>query len=116
MTAAAELVRETAGGHSLEGAGMLFVITALDRPGAIEHRLTVRPAHLDYLKRRASEIKVGGPLLGDDGQPVGSLLVVEAVDRAAAEAFAADDPYRQEGVFETVEIRPWRAALGAWAG
>ena len=25
------------------------------------------------------------------------------------------DPYATEGVFEKVEIRPWRAALGTWA-
>jgi uncharacterized protein len=44
------------------------------------------------------------------------LLIIEADDRVAAEAFAAGDPYRREGVFERVEIRPWRAALGSWSG
>ena len=92
---------------------MLFVITAFDRPGALELRLQVRPAHLDYLKGKAAQIKVGGPLLNANDQPIGSLLIIEADDRAAAEAFAAGDPYR-EGVFERVEIRPWRAALGSW--
>ena len=48
-------------------------------------------------------------------QPIGSLLIIEADDRNAAEAFADADPYRKEGVFERVEIRAWRAALGAWA-
>jgi hypothetical protein len=95
---------------------MLFVITAFDRPGALERRLQVRPAHLAYLAGQTGRIKVGGPLLGDDDQPIGSLLIIEADDRAAAEAFAAADPYRTEGVFERVEVRPWRAALGAWAG
>ena len=94
---------------------MLFVITALDRPGALEQRTRVRPAHLDYLKSRSAQIRVGGPLLDDGGQPMGSLLVIEAADRNAAEAFAAGDPYSKEGVFEKVEIRPWRAALGDWA-
>ena len=42
---------------------MLFVITAFDRPGALERRMQVRPAHLEYLKSRAAGIKVGGPLL-----------------------------------------------------
>jgi uncharacterized protein len=95
---------------------MLFVITAFDRPGALELRLQVRPAHLDYLKGKAAQIKVGGALLNDNDQPMGSLLIIEADDRAAAEAFAAGDPYRGEGVFERVEIRPWRAALGSWIG
>ena len=93
---------------------MLFVITAFDRPGALELRLKVRPAHFAYLEERTTQIKVGGPLLNENDQPRGSLLIIEAVDRAAAEAFAAGDPYRTEGVFEKVEIRPWRAAVGGW--
>jgi uncharacterized protein YciI len=95
---------------------MLFVITAFDRPGALELRLKVRPAHLEYLEGRITQIRVGGPLLNQNDQPMGSLLIIEAADRAAAEAFAAGDPYAKEGVFEKVEIRPWRAALGDWAG
>jgi uncharacterized protein YciI len=94
---------------------MLFVITAFDRPGALELRMQVRPAHLDYLKGQSARIKVGGPLLNDQEQPVGSLLIIEAEDRSAAEAFADGDPYRRQGVFERIEIRAWRAALGAWA-
>ena len=94
---------------------MLFVITAFDRPGALERRLQVRPAHLEYLQGEAARIKVGGPLLSEDGQPIGSLLIIEADVRNAAEAFADAGPYRRQDVFERVEIRPWRPALGAWA-
>jgi uncharacterized protein len=93
---------------------MLFVVTAFDWPGALDLRMKVRPAHLEYLESRATQIRVGGPLLDQDDQPMGSLLIIEAADRAAAEAFAAGDPYGKEGVFEKVEIRPWRAALGDW--
>jgi uncharacterized protein YciI len=93
---------------------MLFVITAFDRPGALDLRMKVRPAHLEYLESRATQIRVGGPLLDRDDQPMGSLLIIEAADRAAAEAFAAGDPHGKQGVFEKVEIRPWRAALGDW--
>jgi uncharacterized protein YciI len=94
---------------------VLFVITAFDRPGALELRLQVRPTHLDYLNGKMAQIRVAGPLLDEDEQPIGSLLIIEADDRVAAEAFAAGDPYRREGVFERVEIRPWRAALGSWS-
>lgn len=95
---------------------MLFVITAFDRPGALELRMKVRPEHLSYLEDRATQVRIGGPLLNENDQPMGSLLIIEAADRAAAEAFAAADPYRKEGVFEKVEIRPWRAAVGGWIG
>jgi uncharacterized protein len=95
---------------------MLFVVSAFDRPGAGELRAKVRPAHLDYLKGRIGQIRAGGAFLDTNEQPVGSMLIIEAEDQAAAEAFTAGDPFRLEGVFERVEVRPWRAALGSWVG
>ena len=43
----------------------------------------------------------------------GSIVVVEAGDLAAAKALFAADPYAAAGLFETVEIRPWRWVVGA---
>ena len=93
---------------------MLFVVTAFDRPGASDDRTRHRPAHLDYLKGKAGQIRAGGALLNQNDQPMGSMLIIEAADQAAAEAFAEGDPFNREGVFERVEIRPWRAVLGTW--
>ena len=91
---------------------MLFVIYAKDKPG--DARMTHRAAHLDYLKTQGAMVKTAGPLLGPDGQTmIGSMLVVEAADRAAAERFAAGDPFARNGVFASVEIHPWRASLGS---
>ena len=55
-------------------------------------------------------------MLDSDEQTIGSMLIVEAADRVAAEALFAGDPFRTEGVFERVEVRPWRAVLGSWIG
>ena len=93
---------------------MLFVVTAFDRPGAGPLRTRHRPAHLDYLKGKASQIRAGGALLDPEDQPIGSMMIIEAADQAAAEALVAGDPFRREGVFERVEVRPWRAVLGTW--
>ena len=95
---------------------MLFVITAFDRPGAGELRIKSRPAHLEYLKGKIGQIRAGGAFLDGSGQPIGSMLIIEAGDQAAADAFAAGDPFKRDGVFERVEVRPWRAALGSWVG
>jgi len=95
---------------------MLFVVSAFDRPGAGELRAKVRPAHLDYLKGKIGQIRAGGAFLDANEQPVGSMLIIEAEGQAEAEAFTAGDPYRLEGVFERVEVRLWRAALGSWIG
>jgi uncharacterized protein YciI len=50
-------------------------------------------------------------VLDPAGNPCGSMLVVEAADRAEAEAFAAADPYAKAGLFESVVIRPFRAVF-----
>ncbi|WGF88843.1 YciI family protein [Marinivivus vitaminiproducens] len=93
---------------------MLFAIICLDKPGALDTRLAVRPEHLEYLKSFGDKLKMGGAFLGEDGQPQGSLLVFEAEDKAEAQAFADGDPFAKAGVFEQTTIRPWRAAVGSW--
>ena len=90
---------------------MLFAISCTDKPGALELRLATRPAHIEHLKAEAGRILLGGPVLDAAGNPCGSLLVVEAADRAAAEAFAAADPYAKAGLFESVAIRPYRVVF-----
>ncbi|MDP2087019.1 MAG: YciI family protein [Gemmobacter sp.] len=89
---------------------MLFALTCLDKPGALPIRLENRPAHLEYLNG-SGKVAFGGPFI-EAGQPIGSLLVIEAADRAEAEAFAAADPYARAGLFESVTIREWRKVIG----
>ncbi|HYD30761.1 MAG TPA: YciI family protein [Azospirillaceae bacterium] len=88
---------------------MLFSFYCADKPGHAEVRTANRAAHLAFLERHAERLFAAGPLLSDDGQSmVGSILIVECDDRAAADAFAVEDPYAQAGLFESVTIRPWR--------
>ena len=89
---------------------MHFVIHAIDRSDAGSLREHTRPTHLDYLG--GFDVVFGGPMLDDDGAMCGSLIVVQAEDRAAAEAFAAGDPYALAGLFETVSITAMRPVLG----
>jgi len=91
---------------------MLFIIRCIDRPGALETRLKVRPQHLDYLTAAGKTVMFAGPVLADDGQTIrGSLIIADVKDRAAAEAFAKGDPYNKAGVFANVEISPTRAVF-----
>ncbi len=94
---------------------MIFALICKDKPGGLEVRLANRPAHLDYLTalNAAGKLKFAGPLLDDEGRPVGSLVAVEAGDRAGAEAIAAGDPYARAGLFESVEIHPWNWVFNA---
>ncbi|PXA92799.1 hypothetical protein DMC25_02815 [Caulobacter sp. D4A] len=91
----------------------LYAIVCKDKPGALETRLAVRPKHLDYLNA-STGLKAAGALLDDDGNPIGSIIVVEVEDKAAAQAQADNDPFTAAGVFESVEVRPWRLAIGSF--
>ena len=91
---------------------MLYVFYCLDKPDHGAVRLDNRAAHLAYLDRHGDRIAFAGPLLSDDGGGmVGSLLVVDCADRAAAEAFRDGDPYRAAGLFGSVTVTPVRKVL-----
>jgi hypothetical protein len=91
-----------------------FVIECRDKPGHAALRAATRQAHLDYLKGFAARIVAAGPFLSADGAAMtGSLLIVGFEDLAAAEAFAAEDPYRKAGLFASVRITPWRKVYPA---
>ena len=91
---------------------MLFCVTCLDKPGHQDVRLANRAAHLDFARGFNDRIVIGGPLLSEDGQSmVGSMLVVEFSDLAAAQAIMAQDPYALAGLFESVTIRPYKKVL-----
>ncbi len=93
---------------------MLFAIFCTDRPGRAQVRLDNRPAHVAFLKAAGDTVKLAGPTTTEDGGAMtGSLIVAEFDDLAAAQAWAATDPYAQAGLFESVVIRPWKQVLPA---
>jgi uncharacterized protein YciI len=94
--------------NDTNGGPMLFVIHALDKPGALAGRLANYDAHKAFLSDAAAhgvEIVMSGSLVGDDGTAmVGSLLLVEAPDRTAVERFNAADPFHGAGIWDKVTI------------
>ncbi|MDX8349318.1 YciI family protein [Cognatiyoonia sp. IB215446] len=90
---------------------MRFALMTKDKPGALQTRMDNRAAHLDYVAE-TGVVEVAGPFLDDDGQMCGSLIVLEVPDMAAAEAWAANDPYAKAGLFEEVTLRAWKKVVG----
>lgn len=88
----------------------LFAVICRDKPGRLDTRLTTREAHLAWLNG-SGRVQVAGPFI-QDGQPCGSLLIIEADDLEAAKAWVADDPYAAAGLFQSVEVIEWRKAIG----
>jgi uncharacterized protein YciI len=61
-------------------------------------------------------VKTAGPFLADDGETmIGTLLILDVASRADAEAFATNDPYHKAGLFESVEVLPWKHLIGGLA-
>lgn len=93
---------------------MLFAVICLDKPGHVDTRLATRAAHLAFLEQHAASVKLGGPFLDPAGEkPIGSLLIVDCENEAAARALLARDPYAEAGLFASVEVKPWRRVVGA---
>ena len=90
---------------------MLFALVCTDRPGSLDLRLATRPAHIAYLTTYRHLVQHGGPMLDHEGRPCGSVLVIDVEDRAAAEGFAAQDPYAKAGLFESTIIRGFRTVF-----
>lgn len=95
----------------------LFALVGHDGPRGRELRAVHRPAHLERWRAlvREDRVRFVGPLLAD-GAPVGSLIVFEATDLAAARAVAAGDPYVVHGVFARYEVHETRDVLPELGG
>ena len=86
---------------------MLYALICTDKAHSHELRAGNRDDHLGFLSALGPRLKAAGPFLDDDGNPSGSLIVIEASNRDEALAVSEEDPYERAGLFESVEIRPW---------
>jgi uncharacterized protein YciI len=92
---------------------MLYAIHCLDKAGHGDVRLANREAHLAYVGQFADQLFMAGPLLNENGDMCGSLLVMEFPDSDAVQTFCDHDPYKMAGLFERVAINPWKKLLPA---
>lgn len=90
---------------------MRFAIICTDKPGALQIRLDTRTEHLAYLSS-TGVVEQAGPFLNAEGEMYGSLLILEVEDLAAAQEWAANDPYAKAGLFESVTIQAWKKVIG----
>lgn len=98
---------------------MLYAIMAQDTPNSLEKRLAARPAHVARLQSLQDEgrLLLAGPFPAvDSNDPgpagfTGSLIVAEFASHAAAIAWAQVDPYKSAGVYDQVEVRPFKKAF-----
>ena len=89
----------------------LYALISTDKSDSLDLRMKERPGHIDYLNGLGDRLKAAGPFTDEAGSPIGSLVIVEAKDRAGAEEVAKNDPYAKAGLFAAVEIRAWKWGL-----
>ena len=98
---------------------MYYSIQGIDKPGSLETRMAVRPAHLERLVTLQNEGKllVAGPhpnIDSEDPGPAGfsgSLIIAEFSDLKEAEEWAKNDPYLLNGVYKDVIVKPFKKVL-----
>ncbi len=88
---------------------MKFVIIGRDSPDGTSKRPIHRPEHLERLESLAKQGRL--ILAGPFTDQAGSLVVIEADSLAEAEKIAQEDPYTVHGVFQQIEVHPFKQVL-----
>lgn len=98
---------------------MWYLILGHDRADSLARRLAARPDHLARLEalRDDGRLLVAGPCPAIDAEDPGaagfsgSLIIAEFPALEDARAWADADPYVEAGVYERVDVRPFRRVL-----
>jgi uncharacterized protein YciI len=86
---------------------MLFIVSGRDHADGLEHRLEVRPRHRAHYEALGTDLILSGPYLDAQGDPIGSMIIIRRDSQAAAEAYAAADPFVTERVFASLSVSRW---------
>ena len=94
---------------------MKFLIVAHDGKGkkAADRRQAVRPIHLEQLKGliAKNQVEVGGGLLDDAGNMIGSVMIVDFKNRRALDAYLSREPYVTAGVWKKITVTPMNRVI-----
>lgn len=94
---------------------MHYVIHAYDPTdaGALDRRMAVRPAHLDYVRQLKANGRfvLGGALLDPDGRMIGSMLLLNMGTEDELAEYLRTDPYIVEGIWDKIDVKPFRQAV-----
>jgi uncharacterized protein YciI len=93
---------------------MQFLLIAYDGTDleAPERRMKARQEHLEKIAvlKRKGEFLLGGAILDDHGQMIGSMIVYEFPDREALDRRLNEEPYILKNIWQKIEIMPYRLA------
>jgi uncharacterized protein len=91
---------------------MQFLLIGYDGtdPQALNRRIKVRGEHLEKIEvlKSRGEFLLGGAILDENGNMIGSMIVYEYPDRKTLEKKLKEEPYFTKGVWQKVDIQPFR--------
>lgn len=98
---------------------MWYAIEGFDGADALDRRMQARAQHLARLTalRDAGRLLLAGPcpaIDAEDPGPAGfsgSIVIAEFASLEEAQAWADADPYVAAGVYQRVDVRPFRPVL-----
>ena len=98
---------------------MWYAIEGHDGPDVLARRLAARPEHLARLTalRDEGRLLLAGPcpaIDAEDPGPAGfsgSIVIAEFPSLEDARSWAEADPYVAAGVYERIEVRPFKRVL-----
>ncbi len=98
---------------------MLYSIVGTDIENSLEARLAVRPEHVNRLNvlKDQGRLVLAGPNPAIDSEDPGqagfsgSIVIAEFETIEAAKSWADQDPYILTGVYQSVEVKPFKQVL-----
>ena len=91
----------------------VYAFYCRDGEDAPKIRPTVREEHFAHIFAHVGAYRLGGPLK-KDGEPIGSLIMIEADDEAGARAIFEQDPYYIAGVWQSINLTEFEFLTGTW--
>jgi uncharacterized protein YciI len=89
-----------------------IVHASLRGEGGLEATEAVMVEHLDYLRASADRIRFAGPTIDTDGTTrVGSIWLIDADSREAAEQWVAEEPFSAADAFGSVKFTRWSSSM-----
>ena len=91
-----------------------YLISALDftDENALERRMKARPQHLETMKmlKTSGNYVLGGAILNDQGQMIGSSIIVQFETDQQVSAWLAEEPYLLMKVWEKADVKLFKVA------
>ena len=85
-----------------------FIIICEDKKNSLKKRLANRENHLAHLKSLKKDLILAGPTLDTDGNPNGSILIINFTNKIKLQKFLEKDPYVKENLFKSVLIKNFK--------